>query len=73
MGRTSGTRRIDETQQDIIETRERTFEYTFEDPFFYMNRLLFRPSLESLYEGTFFKLSSFILLFLFLILYSFVC
>lgn len=57
MGRTSGTRRIDETQQDIIETRERTFEYTFEDPFFYMNRLLFRPSLESLYEGTFFTSS----------------
>ena len=72
MGRTSRTRRIDETLQDIIETRERTFENTFEDPFFYMNRLLFRPSLESLYEGTFFKLSSFILLFLFLILYSFV-
>ena len=72
MGRTSRTRRIDETLQDIIETRERTFEYTFEGPFFYHYRLLCRPSLESLYEGTFFKLSSFILLFLFLIQYSFV-
>ena len=53
MGRTSRTRRIDETLQDIIETRERTFEYTFEGPFFYHYRLLCRPSLESLYEGTF--------------------
>ena len=53
IGRTYRTRRLDEKLQDIIETRERTFEYTFEDPFFYMNRLLFRPSLASLYEGTF--------------------
>ena len=27
------TRRVDEKLQDIIETRERTFEYTFEGPF----------------------------------------
>lgn len=47
------TRRVDEKLQDIIETRERTFEYTFEGPFFYHYRLLCRPSLESLYEGTF--------------------
>lgn len=62
IGRTYRTRRLDEKLQDIIETRERTFEYTFEDPFFYMNRLLFRPSLASLYEGTF---SSLVALFYF--------